>query len=108
MAIGFCTSGSAAKRVTLKPEGALIFARDCLGGVRMWLAFSVLKGVGNESASVVLRPLPIEEARPAEGPEVFRPLNVLAWPQVARPGQLGQDLRGRSADIPVRCDSRIS
>src|SRR6185436_15026858 len=50
MAMGFCTSGSVAKTVALKPGGSRIFAAASLAGIGFDLSGSELYGVGNSEA----------------------------------------------------------
>src|SRR3989442_11125769 len=50
MAMGFCTSGSAAKTVALKPGGSRIFAAASLAGIGLAFPGSELYGTGKLAA----------------------------------------------------------
>src|SRR5439155_17051009 len=50
IAIGCCTSGSAAKTVALKPGGSRIFAAASVAGIGPDLSGSELYGAGNSDA----------------------------------------------------------
>src|SRR5262245_19733216 len=53
MAMGFCTSGSAAKTVALKPGGKCIFAAASTAGIGLDWSGSELYGRGNSDADNV-------------------------------------------------------